>query len=99
MKQTITERMFVDAFDDANRGSNFSVAGRRALFSFLTDCESNQRGEMALDVIALCCDFSEYQNLEEFQRDYGQDYETLADIERETFVIPVEDESFIIQCF
>ena len=63
---------------------------------------------MELDVIALCGDYSEYENLKAFQDDYGAEYETIEDIEQRTTVIPVsldEDEdgkvdgSFIIQVF
>ena len=52
-----------------------------------------------LDVIALCCEYAEYDNLEEFQTDYSEDYQTIGDIERETTVIMIDDDSFIIQQF
>jgi len=51
------------------------------------------------EVIAICCDYSEYENLEEFQRDYDGEYETIEDIEAVTSVIRVGDDGFIIQNF
>ena len=51
------------------------------------------------DVIALCCEFAEYNNLEEFQADYSEDYETIEDIQNATTVIMIDDDSFIIQQF
>lgn len=59
MKQTITESMFKDAFYHAGRKEQFSYAGLSALFDFLEEVED---GNYELDVVALCCDFSEYDS-------------------------------------
>lgn len=99
MKQTINKYEFSDAFVKMNRENNFSYEGRDALFNFLEEYEEATGEEMELDIIALCCDFTEYADIEEFQRDYGEEYETIEDIEQRTIVIPIDDESFIIQCF
>jgi hypothetical protein len=98
MKQTITKSDFRDAFKKMGRDSNFSYDGLGALFDYLELLETETREELELDVIAICCDFSEYENLAEFQNDYP-DYETMEDIENETTVIKVDDERFIIQQF
>jgi hypothetical protein len=46
------------------------------------------------------CEYSEYENLKEFQNDYGDEYESLDDIENDTTLIKIEDEEgFIIQNF
>jgi hypothetical protein len=55
--------------------------------------------QIELDVIALCCDYAEYESLEEFQEDYGEDYESIEDIESATTVIPIDDDGFIILQF
>jgi hypothetical protein len=60
MKQTVTETMFIDEFA-AIRPNQFSYAGLRALFAYLAEMEEGMGEEMELDVIALCCEFSEYQ--------------------------------------
>ena len=69
MKQTITESQFRDAFRDI-RPDNFSYAALGELYEWLEQYEDDTGSEMELDVIALCCDFSEY-TLEELQNDYG----------------------------
>ena len=99
MKQTINRNYFVQAFADYNRTENFTVAGRLALYDYLTELEEDTGTEIDLDVIALCCEYSEYANLKEFQDDYGTEYETIDDLRDETTVIMVDDESFIIQQF
>ena len=96
LKVTVDESMFVSMFDEWNRSENFSIAGRRALFDWFNQFEE----EIELDIIAICCDFREYEDMEEFRADYGDGYPTLEDVENETSVIPIPGgESFIIQVF
>ena len=71
MKQTVTESMFVDAFAACGRKANFSHSGRVALFNWLEAYEDDAGEEMELDVIAICCDFSEYKTLEEWAKEFS----------------------------
>ena len=104
MKQTINEYQFKDAFQKC-RPNNFSYEGLTALYEYLEDYEEDTGQEMELDVIGLCCDFTEYDSLEEFQSEYydeeiGDSYEDIEEIEEETLVIKIEGtEGFIIQDF
>ena len=99
MKQTINESQFIESFTKMGREDNFTYAGRVALFDYLTDFEESTGEEMELDVIAICCDFTEWTNMEEFQNDHGGTYETMEDIENVTTVIMVDGERFITQAF
>lgn len=99
MKQTISFSQFTDAFRGMNRDNHFSYKGMRALFDYLEQYEDDTGEEIELDVIALCCEYSEYASLGEFQSDYSTDYETIEDIECATTVIRVDDTAFIIQAF
>jgi hypothetical protein len=58
MKQTIGLSQFTDAFMSI-RPNNFSHEGLVALFDFIEQQESETGTEQELDVIALCCDFTE----------------------------------------
>ena len=59
IKQTVTESYFRDAFQ-AIRPDNFSYEGLGALYEYL-ESMSEQMGEaFELDVLAICCDFTEY---------------------------------------
>ena len=90
---------FKDAFDDI-RPDNFSYEGLEALFDYLQMLEDDIGKPIELDVIGLCCDYSEYENLQEFQDDYGDEYESFEDIENNTTLIKIEGkEGFIIQNF
>ena len=55
---------------------------------------------MEFDVIALCCEYTEYDNLKELQEAYSDEYKTLQDLEETTQVIRIPDtERFIILDF
>jgi hypothetical protein len=100
MIDTITKYSFQDAFHKMGRGEQFSYEGLLALFDWFEELEDQGNEQMELDVIAICCNFSEYENLKEFQNDYGDEYESLEDIENSTTLIKIEDEEgFIVQQF
>lgn len=96
MKQTINFSQFYDAFQ-AIRPDNFSYEGLRALYDWLEDYADDTGEDYALDVIALCCDFTEYESLEELQDNYSG-IESLEDLCDNTIVIQA-GERIIIQNF
>lgn len=96
MRQTINFSQFLDAFQSI-RPDNFTYRGLQALFDYLEDYEESAGDELELDVIALCCDFSEYTSLEELQQNYT-DIESLEDLQGHTTVIEF-DGGLIIQDF
>ena len=73
MKQTIGFNQFVDAFRDCGRKEQFTYAGLRALFDYLEEMEEGMDEEIELDVIALCCEYSEYSSATEAFNDYNSD--------------------------
>ena len=99
MKRTVNVYDFRQAFVDYDRAENFSYAGLEALFEYLVSLEEDTGEEMELDVIGICCEFSEYEDLKEFQENYGDEYQTIEDVEERTTVIPVDGDRFIIQQF
>ena len=98
MKDTVTEYEFIDRIMRL-RPNNFSRAGLAALFDYITEYEEDCGVEMEFDPIALCCEFTEYENLKEFQEDYSTDFKTLEQISDDTQVIPIDEEAFITQDF
>ena len=58
MKQTVGFSEFQDAFT-STRPQNFSLQGLGALWDYLEQYEQDCGTELELDVIGLCCDFSE----------------------------------------
>ena len=65
---------FQQAFSDYGRNSNFSPAGLEALYEYLQDLAFELHKPIMLDVIALCCEYAEYDNLADFNWDHGAEY-------------------------
>ena len=101
MKQTINFSQFCDSFGGSYK-NNFSYEGKKALFEYLEDYEEQTGEEIELDPIALCCEYSEYDNLKELQNNYNN-IETIEELKDHMQVIPIYDingtksERFIIQ--
>lgn len=99
MHMTINNFDFIKAFEDYGRENQFSREALFALFDYLEQFEQDTGEDMELDVIGLCCDFTEYASLEAFNEDYGADYDSIEDIEDETTVIRLDSGGFIVQNF
>lgn len=99
MIETVTLNDFIDKFRAFNRYDNFGYEGLKALFEYLEEYEDSTGEQIELDVIALCCDYTFYESFEDFQKEYGDDYQSIEDLKNHTQVIMVDDESFIIQAF
>ena len=59
MKQTISRCDFHDAFVKHDRLTQFSYEARELMFEHLEQYEDQTGEELELDVIAICCDYSE----------------------------------------
>ena len=57
---TIDVHQFRNAFANLGRQNSFSHSGLQALFNHLEDIEQVGGGEIELDVISLCCEYTEF---------------------------------------
>ena len=96
MKQTINEYQFTEAFKRI-RPNNFSYEGLKALFGWFEELENDTGEEMELDVIAICCEFTEYENLKQYNDEYNNECEEIDEIADDTTLIKIDNERFIIQ--
>ena len=96
MKQSVNMYDFERAFKNFER-DNFSYDGLKALFEYLEEYEDSTGEEVELDVIALCCEYAEYDSLKEYNDDYGTKYSEIDAIQDDTTLIKIDDNSFIIQ--
>ena len=94
---------FLEEFKEYGREEQFTYEGKRALYDYLNELGEDIGKPIELDIIAICCDFTEYESLEEFNDDYSytisNDTDSIDDISYYTIVIKIDDESFIIQDF
>jgi len=79
MKSTVSLYDFRRAFEQC-RPDNFSHEGLEVLFDYLEELESDTGEELELDVIALCCDYSE-DSFEDVAANYSIDLSNHEEIE------------------
>lgn len=106
--QTVNESDFVQAFDAYDRAENFSVNARRHMFEYFDNLSDETDTPMELDVVAICCEWSEYPTAVEAAKEYGwaddvdddDDAEraAMAWLEYRTTVVECDD-SVVIQGF
>ena len=78
MKQTLNEYQFTQEFKRI-RPNQFSYEGLQALFHWFEEYEDETGEEIEFDVIAICCEWSEYENLKEFQNGKKEVFNQLPD--------------------
>lgn len=93
MYKIINKNDFHDAFYKMGRKDDFSYDGLNVLFEYLEEVYP----DMELDVIDLCCSYSEYKSLEEYNIDNNSDYEDMYELNQDIDVLKIDDESFIIR--
>jgi hypothetical protein len=76
MIQTISVSGFREAFRSAGRAEQFSYEGLTALFDFLEEVDP----DFDLDVIALCCDYSE-DSAEDIAANYDIKVDSVDELE------------------
>lgn len=76
---------FIKAFADYGRETQFSNAGLYALYSYLEDLSDSCGEDIELDVIAICCDYSEWGDIFEYAGEVSEDREWL-DQEIDTYL-------------
>jgi len=84
MKRNVTQDDFIQAFEDMGRGSAFSYEGLEALYDYLCELELGLEEELELDVIGLCCEYSEdtlsyYAGQYGIEKDIGEEDEDYAE--------------------
>ena len=72
MKITINESIFKDQFRLHGCSDQFSSNGLTALYNYLEEVfDESTEYEYNLDVVSLCCEFTEYENALEAAKNYS----------------------------
>jgi len=96
MFQDVTKSEFVKAFSKCRHGYMFSRKGLMALYDHLCNLEKDIGVSLdSWSPEAICCNFTEYKDLQMFQNAYGVDYQSIDEIKKYTKVIPIDDKAFI----
>ena len=96
--QHVTQDDFINAFKKAGR-DYYSYEGYKALYEYLTDLSEDLGQPYELDVIAICCDFTEYLSLECVQSVYC-DIGSVDHLKEHTTVLALpNNEGFVIAAY
>ena len=71
MHITVNSSMFADAFRRMGREDQFSREALEALFEYIENYEEDTGIRVELDVLGLCCEFTEYTTAVKAASDYG----------------------------
>lgn len=84
----------------ADEYAGWSPDGAWALAEYLEQYAEDIGSPMELDTVALRCDFSEYESLDEFNKNVNTPYKDLDALRDDTIVIEIGDTGrFIAQAF
>jgi len=95
MIRQVIESEFIDTLT-RDEYASFTYNGASALYEYLTDLEEDI-GQIEFDHVAIRCDYSEYDTLDEILNQYDN-INTLDELRDHTTVIEF-DNGFIIQNF
>ena len=84
---------FRNAFNEGNK-DNFSHEGLKALYDYLIEEEESSGISKELDVISLCCSFTEYEDFEEIQVSYN--VESIEEVRDNTLVLDICGGGYIL---
>lgn len=97
MYQTLHFGDFVDAFNSYDRKENFSYDGLKALFDYYEEYEESTGEKIELDVIAICCEWNEYESEKALLDEHSMD--AIEEVENSTTVIKLDNGGYLIQVF
>ena len=96
MYSIINKYDFTRAFDIMGRSDQFSFHGLQALFEWLEEVYDDDNG-VELDVIALCCDFAEYDSIKDYNQQLDEEFNNIDELLENCIVIPIDGGGFITE--
>lgn len=86
---------FIEAFNDYGRGYQFSKEARETLFYYYCELAESSGQPIELDVIGICCDWSELY-IEDIPSYYDM---SLEELDAHTVVLPVDEKRILVYNF
>lgn len=86
-------------FLNSSRAERFSLLALDALFEYYDEMSAAIGQDIRVDVIDICCEWAEYDSVEECCADYGRDCNDLDDLQEKTTVIPLENGGVLVYDF
>ena len=97
MITTINENDFIQAFKNMGRDNQFTHEALQELFAYYEEYEDSTGEKVELDVIAICCDWTEYESEYELINDYDMSIKGgLDEIKENTTVLKVKNHYLVM---
>jgi hypothetical protein len=96
MKKTVYRDEFIESFKKMGREDNFSHYGLNKLYDYLLELEQETEAELELDVIDICCNYTE-NTIEDVVDNYN--LESIEDLADKTTVIYKDDNNVLYRNF
>jgi len=99
----VNEWDFKNYFKSSQYKNNYSMEGLYTLYNYLNDLSEDIGEDIELDIIAIACDFNEYDSLQEALEQY-EDINTYEELEQHTSILNISmffdnHKGIIIQAF
>lgn len=95
----VTLDLMEERFEQMGRENQFSRQGLGAILDYYEDLESDTGEETELDVIALCCEWSEYESWGKLVDDYGDDDTTFDSLLERTTAYKLPGGGYLMMNF
>jgi len=89
---------FADQFNNAGRGEQFSRFALDAIFAYYTNYAEECEEMFEVDPIAICCDWTEYNSMQDARKENLLDGDD-PDLDEITVVIELDNGHVVIQNF
>lgn len=88
---------FKNEFEDYGRENQFSEEGLEILYEYLVGWSEEMSHPMVISAVALCEDFAEYSDIEEYNREHDETFNTVEELGYYHNVIGVlDDGGFVV---
>jgi hypothetical protein len=97
MIERLTFGMFCDRFHQMGRGDQFSYQALQLLWEHIEELEESQGSDIELDVVALCCDWTEYASVGEAAVEVlGMSKDEVEDAEADQLLEQLNDRGYVL---
>lgn len=87
---------FCQRFKDYGRQDHFSYEGLEALFNYYEELEEDMKEQIELDVIGICCDWTEFESIANALKAYNK---TFRDLSEQTEVLELDNFRVLVRDF
>ncbi len=84
-------------FKECGRENSFTRVGMETLFEHLEELSEGIGEDIKIDVIALCCDYSEYDDIDDYNEQNGTDYASWDDADADCVDVVQFDRKEFVQ--